>query len=167
MSLIAPLPAPPHEVAASRDLSDLAPRFRERLIEALASLRAAGHDPAVAEAFRTPERQAYLYGFGREYDDGRGIVTNAASAFTSWHGYGLAVDVISASQGWDAPRSFWDALGAAAERAGLTWGGRWKFADLPHVQWGPPMRVSPSPRAAELLREGGGLRAVWREVGAL
>lgn len=166
MSLTAKLPAPPREVPMDRSFATCAPKFRAAVEHVLAEMQAVGHPARVAETFRTPERQAYLFGFGREYDDGRGIVTNAPTSFTSWHGFGLAADLVSASMGWEAPRSFWDALGACAESAGLVWGGRWKFADLPHVQWGAPMRVSPSVHAAELYREGG-LAAVWREVGAL
>ena len=42
-----------------------------------------GLDAIVAETLRTDERQEFLYGFGRDYDDGRGIVTHSRAA-TSW-----------------------------------------------------------------------------------
>jgi peptidoglycan L-alanyl-D-glutamate endopeptidase CwlK len=169
------LPLPPAEVSACRDLQVLAPGFRLRLDLVLEDLKRAGHDPLVFETLRTHERQSFIYGFGRAYDDGRGIVTHSADADETWHGFGLAADVISQAKRWDAPDAFWRTLGAACRVRGLTWGGDWngngrsddeRFVDRPHVQFGPPMRRSPSPRAARLLAAGG-LRAVWQEVGAL
>lgn len=162
------LPLPTHEVPINRDLSVLAPKFRikvERLITMLNTEH--GKDAFVFETLRTTERQGFLYGFGRVYDDGRGVVTHSRDADESWHHYGLAVDIISKSKEWDAPYTFWRDLGASARSLGLHWGGDWRsFQDLPHVQWGEPMRDSPSPRAARLLAQGG-LPAVWKEVGAL
>jgi peptidoglycan L-alanyl-D-glutamate endopeptidase CwlK len=129
-------------------------------------MKANGHDAVVFESRRTSERQRYLYGFGRQYDDGRGVVTHSRDADETWHFFGLAVDIISASKGWDAPAQFWVDLGRFAVAEGLSWGGNWaSFKDLPHIQWGVPMRQSPSPRAARLFAEGG-LERVWEEVHA-
>jgi len=61
---------------------------------------------------------------------------------------------------------WWQQLGAAAKAQGLVWGGDWTFRDYPHLQWGAPMRRSPSPSAAKLLADGG-VEAVWRVVKAL
>lgn len=158
------LPPPPHEVPVDADLSKLAPRFRTAVERVLAEMKDHGHTPMVFEAFRSPERQAFLHGFGREYDDGRGKVT-ASPAGHSWHEYGLGVDVICAKRGWDAPPAFWRALGSAARGAGLTWGGDWSHPDLPHIQWGK-CRPSPSDEGRRLLKQGG-LAAVWRAVKAL
>lgn len=165
----------PAEVAAVRDVNVLAPKFRTALERVLTDLRGLGLDPIVFETLRTDERQAFIYGFGRTYDDGRGIVTYSSEADESWHGFGLAADIISRKDRWNAPLEFWESLGRACEKYGLRWGGDWdgdgdwrdeRFTDFPHVQWGPPMRRSPSPRAGRLLALGGP-PAVWREVGAL
>ena len=127
---------------------------------------AADYD-ALYETLRTDPRQQWLFGFGRRYSDGRGIVTNSEDADETWHGFGLAVDIVHARRYWLAPEEFWASLGSAARRHGLVWGGDWpSFPDRPHLQWGGRMRRSPSPRAAR-LRESGGLPAVWAEVGAL
>lgn len=156
------LPNPPAEPAADTSLDGLAPRFRSAVLVMLST----NADYMVAESLRTPERQAWLYGFGREYDDGRGVVTQAPTNLTTWHGYGLAVDIVSKAHGWDAPPSFWANLGMSAQAAGLSWGGAWpRFQDRPHCQWGPPMRQAPSQHAAELMASGG-MEAVWKEVGA-
>lgn len=163
----------PREVPNNRSMDVLAPQFRALVDEVLAGMRADGHDPIVIETLRTHERQAFLYGFGRDYDDGRGIVTHSQDASETWHGYGLAVDIISATHRWNASAGFWTSLGTHARRAGLLWGADWnnngrtddeRFLDRPHIQWGA-MRRTPSPRALALQQQGGNL-AVWREVGA-
>ena len=156
MSKLPTLPAAPAEVPVQSDLSVLAPFFREAVERVVADMTAWGYTPQVFETMRTEERQAFLYGFGRTYDDGRGVVTHSQSADDTWHGYGLAVDII------------------CARRHGLVWGGDWNsnwsindesFSDRPHIQWGATRR-SPSAKAVE-LRAKGGLIAVWSAVAAM
>lgn len=158
------LPKPPVEVPSVNSPSVLAPRFRDAVQRMFAELRRAGFDPVIAESMRSAARQRFLYGFGRTYDDGRGIVTHAADCDTSWHCFGLAIDVISQKHGWESAE-FFRALRAAAEHEGLIAGASFSDPDLPHVQWGRPMRRRPSPAAAA-LRASGGNEAVWRVVGA-
>ena len=161
-----PLPALPREVPRNNSLGCLAPHFRETLATVIAEVRSEGYFPLVYETCRDNARQRYLFGFGREYDDGRGRVTNSKNSDHTWHGFGLAVDVICAEDRWDAPADFWNSLERACEKFGLAWGGDWPtMRDLPHVQWGRPMRRSPSIRAAQ-VRDAGGMEAVWKEVGA-
>ena len=174
------LPDPPPEVPADADTAKLAPRFAEKVLDLIAKMQRCGHDPVVLEAFRSDERQAWLYGFGREYDDGRGNVTGAPTGAKSWHRYGLAVDVVSKSKGDSPPPAFWDALRTIAEELRLTSGDDWDRdgirverdadehrADLPHVQWWTPgMHVTPSDHAWRLLQSQG-VEAVWREVQAV
>jgi hypothetical protein len=168
-----PKPIPAH-VPAVRTLDVLAPRFRTALERVLMTLTGIGLTPMVVETLRTSARQQHLYGFGRTHDDGRGIVTHSRDADETWHGFGLAADVVCARTLYAAPPEFWAALGRACARERLTWGGDWngdgssadeRFLDRPHIQWGPPMRRSPSPRAARLV-ELGGMAALWKEVGA-
>lgn len=159
------LPPPPPEPPAESSLDRVAPKFRAAVLATFETMRAMGMDPVVNESIRSAERQAWLFGFGREYDDGRGVVTNASTGEHSWHTYGLAVDVTSRAQGDNAPGMFWYHLGKIARSNGLSWGGDWqRFTDRPHIQAGPPMAQSPSSRAKELF-ESGGFEAVWRGVG--
>jgi hypothetical protein len=160
------LPKPPAEVPADNSLDGLAPKFRVKLSAVLARLGVQGHQPRVAETLRSDERVKFLYGFGREYDDGRGIVTKATDATKTWHHYGLAADVVHSRWGWNADEKFWIALRDAAVAEGLTAGYNWKFVDKPHIQWGKPMRDGPSDEAVTLLKAGG-VEAVWRAVGAV
>jgi hypothetical protein len=148
-----------------RDLSKLAPRFREAVFEALADCATDGLDAYVYEAYRSNELQALYYTRGRpptpEYPR---PVTNARTNLYSWHGYGLAVDVISRSRNWGQPPEWFARVAAHFQVQGCRWGGEWRSPDPPHMQWGR-CKPSPSIRARELLAAGGPL-AVWEEVGA-
>ncbi len=138
-----------------------------------------GHDPIVFEGFRSDERAAWLYKSGREFDDGRGIVTKAPTARKSWHRYGLAVDIISKSKEWDALPRFWRDLRVTITEIGLVSGDDWDrdgipveddpdehLSDRPHCQWWiPGMHVTPSEHAWELLQTKG-IEAVWHELHA-
>lgn len=161
------LPPPPDEPQRITSLDTLAPKFRAALEACLDGVRKAGYDPIVWETLRTGARQQWIYGFGREWDDGRGVVSHSADADESWHAFGLAADVVSRSKLWNAPTEFWKVLGREAKANGLFWGGDFdSFPDRPHIQFGEPMRRSPSPRAARLMASGG-FDAVWKEVGAV
>jgi hypothetical protein len=152
---------PPTEVLCDRSTAMLAPKFCASVEAVLADMG----DAKIAESNRTFARQSFLFGFGRDYDDGRGVVTNAASNLTSWHGFGLACDIIHATLEWDAGTKWFRLLGDIAKGHGLKWGGEWHHPDLPHVEWGR-CKDSPSDEARRLYSEGG-VKAVWRAVGAL
>ena len=157
----------PPEVPPQRSLDGLAPRFRVLVEDLVDALECQGFDPVVAESLRTDERQKYLFGFGRQYDDGRGVVTHSAVGHTSWHFYGLAVDVISRSRGWNPGSAFWTALGAEARIRGLVWGGDWRaLSDFPHIQFGSGMPDSPSATHAE-MHVRAGVAELWRALGAM
>lgn len=158
---MATLPKPPKEVPVERRLEVLAPAFRVAVEALLRDLEAeTGFKYRLFETLRTPERQAFLFGAGREWDDGRGIVTNARTSLDSWHGFSLAVDIVEKdATPWDVPPGFWEALGRLCKKHGLTWGGDWKKPDRPHVQWGRcPASPSPLDKALWLER---GAPAVW------
>lgn len=169
------LPKPPHEVPAIHDVAVLAPKFREALERVLMKMVAKGWQPVVLETQRSEERAVFLYGFGRQYDDGRGKVTNVSTAKRGWHFFCLAADL--GDRRWDAehtPMRFYRDLDEIAEDEGCTSGRDWNrndkadehFCDNPHVQWfWPGMNVSPSAHAAELY-EHGGAEAVWKALHA-
>lgn len=168
-----PLPKPPREIPVNASLDALAPLFWARIQLVCDDMRAWGYNPRVFETLRTDARQRFIYGFGREYDDGRGIVTHSQTSADTWHGFGLAADIICADRLWNAPVDFWYVLGTSARRHGLVWGGDWngdwssadeRFMDRPHIQWGN-MRRSPSANASAILARGT-MADVWREVRA-
>ena len=152
--------------AVDRDLGRLAPRFRAGVEAALAACATAGLDATVFEACRSNALQAAYYARGRTVVPPHAPVTNARTALYSWHGYGLAVDVVSRAHLWQPPEGLaWFRKVAAIFKAhGCAWGGEWQAPDPPHFQWGA-CKPSPSDRARAIKASEGDL-GVWRAVGA-
>jgi len=150
------------------DLGLLAPAFRAAVVAAIAECNAAPNslDAIVYESYRSNELQQIYYARGRTVRPPNETVTNASSNLFSWHGYGLAVDVIHRTQGWDPVRHGWfNAVADVFKRHGCKWGGDWTSPDAPHFQWGA-CKPSPSELAREIIRTKG-IEAVWEVVGAL
>lgn len=147
-----------------RDLHGLAPRFADAVRAALEDCAAAGLDAYVYEARRSRELAELYYARGRTVIPPKGKVTNAPDETYSWHGYGLAVDVISLGRAWKQPASWFAAVAEHFKRHGCKWGGDWRTVDLPHFQWGR-CKASPSKEARRILAAEGA-EGVWRVVGA-
>lgn len=142
--LVAPPALPPSAFSASarpdleradRDWNKLNPRFAQKVLEIIAGLQARGYAFALLEGYRSPERQDSLADLGHQ--------VTLARAFQSKHQFGMAVDVaplrdgqliISESDPWAI--AAYQALGRAAESAGLSWGGRWRLRDYGHIEMG-------------------------------
>ncbi|HEY2709891.1 MAG TPA: M15 family metallopeptidase [Caulobacteraceae bacterium] len=160
--------------AVSHDLALLAPLFHQAVSEAIAKC----NDPArpggplnakVFEGMRTQARQAFLYAQGRTKPGPK--VTNAPTNVTSWHGFGLAVDVVHATKFWEPfgkdqkKNEQWFADVAAVFKATrCNWGGDWTHPDTPHMQWGK-CPASPTDQIRATLKSGG-LPAVWKALAA-
>lgn len=86
----------------------------------------------VTASLRTYAEQDKLYAQGRT--TAGAIVTNAKSG-SSYHNFGLALDVVPIMNGkavWDAD---WKAIGAIGKAVGFAWGGDWrKIVDKPHFE---------------------------------
>jgi peptidoglycan L-alanyl-D-glutamate endopeptidase CwlK len=108
--------------------------------------------------------QALYYARGRTVVPPTQPVTYAATNLQSWHGYGLAVDVISRAHEWNRSESWFAEVAEIFGRHDCRWGGEWKQKDLPHFQWGA-CKPSPSDAARQLIAVGG-LPLVWKEIGA-
>jgi peptidoglycan L-alanyl-D-glutamate endopeptidase CwlK len=147
------------------DVAELAPLFRAAVERAIAQCALRGLDAFVYEAFRTPELQAEYFSRGRTKRPPFSIVTNAPDNLFSWHGYGLAVDVISRSKHWSAGAEWFAEVAEVFKANECKWGGDWKQVDLPHFQWGL-CRASPSAEARRLITTQG-IMAVWRAVRAV
>lgn len=141
-------------------LDVLEPQFRQGVECTLARAKKGGWQPKVFETYRSNARQRTLYGYGRTRPGNK--VTNASSAITTVHHYGLAVDIIHATKGWDHPRFFYW-LGQHAEACGLVSGAFWKrMPDAPHLQVGS-WQGSPPAWARQLLMKDS-LSIVWEIV---
>lgn len=126
VSVAPPVPAftfggPPIRKGIDRDPAKLLPPFAAKVERLFGAMRERGHEAILWEGYRSAERAQQLS------DRGSGIKL-------SMHVLGAAVDIIHAEDYWQASDDFWDALGDESEELGLTWGGRWKRRDLPHVQ---------------------------------
>jgi hypothetical protein len=148
----------------SIDLMLLAPRFRSAVDAALIDCAARGLDAVVYEGYRSADTQAAYFRRGRTQIPPTKPVTNAQSNLQSWHGYGLAVDVISKAQAWNAGATWFAQVADVFKSHGCSWGGDWTDPDLPHFQWGH-CKPSPSDIARQILATQG-MPAVWSVVGA-
>jgi len=145
----------------------LAPLFRAAVETAIAECNGPPHslNAMVYETYRSNELQVVYFARGRTVRPPTEVVTNAMTNLRSWHGYGLAVDVIHRDKKWGAGEAWFQNVAEIFKRHGCKWGGDWKQRDLPHFQWGF-CKPSPSDAARELIRTSGVL-AVWQTVGAL
>lgn len=149
--LVAPAPLPPmifltKEIeqerpmlgSASRDWALLDTDFRQRLLLVFKLMKQQhGYEMALIEGYRSPERQDLLAKLGSN--------VTSASAFQSFHQFGMAADcaflragglVISEKDPW-AMRGY-ELFGELAESTGLVWGGRWKKMDFGHIELRTP-----------------------------
>ena len=92
---------------------------------------------------RTPNEQSQLYAQGRTI---KGKIVTNAKAYESWHNYGLAIDFcLVDSNGkisWDTTADFdlnkqsdYAECIKFAEKLGLESGSKFKFVDMPHIQF--------------------------------
>lgn len=148
------------------DVDYLAPGFRGAVENAIAECNdpSNGLDAIVYETYRSNELQALYYKRGREVKPPHSPVTRAQTNLYSWHGYGLAVDVIHRTKEWGPGDSWFRTVSEIFKRHGCKWGGDWKSPDMPHFQWGR-CKPSPSDDARELIKTRG-VDAVWEAVGA-
>jgi peptidoglycan LD-endopeptidase CwlK len=149
--LVPPAPLPPEVflsaeveqirpmlVTASRNWQLLDVDFSQRLLLAFKIMREQhGYEMAILEGYRSPDRQDMLSKLGAQ--------VTSATAYQSYHQYGLAADcaflrdgklVISERDPW-AMKGY-ALYGEVAETLGLTWGGRWKMMDFGHIEWHKP-----------------------------
>lgn len=149
----------------TNNLSLLAPRFRAAVESAIRECNETRHlDAMVYETYRSNALQVVYYARGRTVKPPKETVTNAPANIFSWHGYGLAVDVIHRVKRWNVSEAWFADVASVFKQHGCKWGGDWLRQDLPHFQWGL-CRASPSDQARDILTTQG-VRAVWAAVQA-
>lgn len=157
------------DLMVNRDLGRLAPAFRAAVQAALAECNDENNrlEAMVYEGYRSQALAAMYYQRGRTVKPPFKPVTNAPTNLHSWHGFGLAVDVVHARKFWLPPDgdAWFHKVADIFKKYGCTWGGDWRMADLPHFQWSrcPP---SPSDAARDLINSQG-MQAVWQHLEAI
>lgn len=138
--------------------------FADRVKDTLVRTRQEGLAMQMDLVYRTVAQQDALYAQGRTQPGDR--VTGARGG-QSWHNYGLGADVvISTPQGqpsWPDDGN-WTRYGEIAEDRGLTWGGRWRNPDRPHVEYHPGFGASDAGDFIAVHRREG-LEGVWDRMG--
>lgn len=123
------------------------PRLVAKVTLVLDVMDQLGHPMIVTDGVRTTAQQQALFALGRT-KPGK-IVTRADGVINRsnhqvWNdGFGHAVDCTFVvdldgdgamdDPTWDEKRP-WELYGVVAESQGLSWGGRWKSPDKPHVE---------------------------------
>jgi|SRR5208282_2063510 len=121
----------------------------------------------VTQGLRTWQEQAVLYAQGRTAPGTK--VTDAAPGH-SWHGFGLAVDLVPMDQeppqpDWTISHPVWQRLISAGTSLGLVAGAQFRtFPDWPHFQYTAGVfPVSPDDEMRYILMDKG-IAAVWQEL---
>jgi len=129
----------------NRRVQKLHPKIRQMVINFINDAQDRGYKLRVASGLRTFKEQEVLYAKGRP--NGR-KVSNARPG-TSFHNYGLAVDVVEIGptkgmdgykKGYDKTR--WDEIGKIGKEHGFFWGGDFKsLSDKPHFEFNDGKKI--------------------------
>jgi peptidoglycan L-alanyl-D-glutamate endopeptidase CwlK len=123
------------DVVSDRRINTLHPLVRSKAKELIIRAeKELGIKLRVVSALRTWTEQNKLYAKGRTVPGKK--VTNAKGG-SSYHNFGLAIDVVEIKNGkalWRNPN--WNKIAELGKEIGFEWGGDWKsFKDKPHFQW--------------------------------
>jgi peptidoglycan LD-endopeptidase CwlK len=121
-----------HQLNQQRILT-LHPFIREKVRQFLSLARENGIDLLITSALRTFQEQERIYQQGRTLP---GPIVSWAKPGTSYHNYGLAIDVVPIVNNkaiWGS--TAWETIGRLGKSLGFTWGGDWASKpDKPHFQ---------------------------------
>lgn len=140
----------------NREIKLLAPQFYEMVDAVLIDLKSQGLDAGIYEAWRSDDRQKYLWGSGRTRP---GPFLSNAKPGQSAHGYGLAVDIVGKIGGkwtWDEKKFDYAKLTEAYKRHGI----KTLSFELVHGEFTGPFKTS---ELADYVRING-LQALWDKV---
>lgn len=136
-------------MSIERDTDLLYPSLKIKAEKAVNLALEAGYDIRVFETYRSPQRQLMLRA-------SRDNVTKA-SAWGSWHQYGLAFDVAFGGEGkWHWNGDF-QALVPYFAIEGIVWGGQ---GDAGHYQYNLGLSIL----HAIKIKDEGGVLGVWQRI---
>jgi peptidoglycan LD-endopeptidase CwlK len=151
----------PNQLSSNMNKLDAVhPKLKDKVLQLIHLAKNDGFNLTVTQGLRTIKEQNGLYAQGRT-DPGK-KVTNAKGG-TSWHNYGLAVDLAFLDNGvvsFNESKFNYALIGKWASQVGLFWGGNFKsIKDKPHVQLTGNLTIS---QALDLAKNG--LQNVWRKI---
>lgn len=115
-------------------MQQLNPVMQDKVKAFMEALENKGLQPRITQGLRTIAEQDALYAQGRT-KPGK-IVTNAKGG-TSWHNYGVAIDIAFVNADGSINFNVSDEIGVLGEAMGFEWGhrwARWGIDDRPHFQ---------------------------------
>lgn len=156
---------------SEKRLAEVHPKLAEKVRAMAELLELENINIRVVQSVRSWANQQALYNQGRDANGtivNKSLVVTHAKPGTSWHNFGLAVDVAPFDGGipdWDASHPAWKRIVAVGESVGLVSGSKWRtFPDWPHFQLTGQLPVSPDD-AVRAAYETGGQQAVWTDSG--
>jgi|SRR5579862_8134587 peptidoglycan L-alanyl-D-glutamate endopeptidase CwlK len=153
------------DTISEQRLAQVHPTLATKIRAMSVALTAQGIAIRVVQGLRTWDEQASLYAQGRTAP-GK-IVTNAPAG-SSYHNYGLAVDVVPMTPlgpDWNVNHPVWRKIVTAGQDQGLVPGAPWRtFPDWPHFQMTGSLPLSPNEYVKSAYVEDG-LEGVWAAGG--
>lgn len=127
-----------HEERTERTLATVDPVLALKVRRVLAAMAALGCQMVATDGRRTTAQQQALYAKGRTAP-GKIVTHLDGVTKRSRHQDGKAIDCcfadLTTGALWKPTYTGpWEAYGLCAEALGLTWGGRWRIRDRPHVE---------------------------------
>ena len=157
--------------ASEERLAHVHPELASRVRQMASTLALEGVQIRVTQGLRSWSDQLALWLKGRnakgEIIDASKVVTKAAPG-SSWHNFGLAVDVAPFADNtpdWNLAHPVWKRIVAVGESLGLVSGSAWRsFPDWPHFQLTGTLPVSPDDATRAAFMDNG-LEGVWQLAG--
>lgn len=115
---------------ACRDISELTATAQKACRLFLQKCEERGLKVSITETYRSQERQNYLYEQGRSRS-GKVVTWTKNSRHTSRRAWDICQNVKGKEY---SDSSFFAECGKVAAELGITWGGDWKQADMPHFE---------------------------------
>lgn len=146
-------------------LKDVHPMLASKIRQLADLLGQEGIVIRVTQGLRTWDEQAKLYAQGRS-EPGK-IVTNAPAG-SSYHNFGLAVDVVPMTPlgpDWNVTHPVWQRIATVGKSLGLESGSTWRtFKDFPHFQLTGNLPLSPTLQIRSVYASEG-ITGVWERTG--
>lgn len=155
----------PFDPYSEMQLAKVYPPMADKIRELFMQMQQEGVVFKVTQGLRTMQEQADLYAKGRTLPGP--IVTNAPAG-SSWHQFGVAIDLVPIDQlgkaDWNPKHPVWQQIINAALMLRLFSGSKFRtFPDYPHLQMTGRFGISPNQQAKDILKMFG-VEGFWKDA---